>query len=389
MLVRIFIVLSLALGWIAPAGATDVALCTDAGRVVIELFDDDAPQHVANFLDYADRGFYGGTVFHRVIEGFVVQGGGFDAELRGKRPTGTVPNESRNGQDNVRGSVAAARTNDPDSASSQFFVNVTDNPALDATRREPGYTVFGRVAEGMDAIDEIAELPTRALGGFAADVPDPVIGINSVSRMEEGEFSDLPPAQRHGPLREQIDAAVTDDDFGAAFRWLRQFRNACGTMDADLLITESRVALALSDETAAMAALEEFVRVADDSHPGFAAALDTYLELVPEPTVNETTQIMMPSVTELVAHCEPPELPSIPDARSATMDEMVQGQTAVRSFMSASTDHLECLSGVIDNPDLVKEERAYLTSVYNRVVDAMESLASEFNDQVRLIRARQ
>ena len=389
MLVRIFIVLSLALSWAAPAGATDVALCTDAGRVVIELFDDDAPQHVANFLDYADRGFYGGTVFHRVIEGFVVQGGGFDAELRGKRPTGTVPNESRNGQDNVRGSVAAARTNDPDSASSQFFVNVTDNPALDATRREPGYTVFGRVAEGMDAIDEIAELPTRALGGFAADVPDPLIGINSVSRMEEGEFSDLPPAQRHGPLREQIDAAVADDDFGAAFRWLRQFRNACGTMDADLLITESRVALALSDETAAMAALEEFVRVADDSHPGFAAALDTYLELVPEPAANEATQIIMPSVTELVAHCEPPELPSIPDARSATMDEMVQGQTAVRSFMSASTDHLECLSGVIDNPDLVKEERAYLTSVYNRVVDAMESLASEFNDQVRLIRARQ
>ena len=389
MLVRIFIVLSLALGWIAPAGATDVALCTDAGRVVIELFDDDAPQHVANFLDYADRGFYGGTVFHRVIEGFVVQGGGFDAELRGKRPTGTVPNESRNGQDNDRGSVAAARTNDPDSASSQFFVNVTDNPALDATRREPGYTVFGRVAEGMDIIDEIAELPTRALGGFAADVPDPLIGIASVSRMEEGQFSDLHYSERRGPLREQIDAAVAADDFGGAFRWLRQFRNACGTMDPDLLITESRVALALSDETAAMAALEEYVRVADDNHPDFAAALDTYLELVPEPAANESTQIIMPSVTELVTHCEPPELPSIPDARSATMDEMVQGQTAVRSFMSASTDHLECLSGVIDNPDLVKEERAYLTSVYNRVVDAMESLASEFNDQVRLIRARQ
>ena len=389
MLVRIFIVLSLALGWIAPAGATDVALCTDAGRIVIELFDDDAPRHVANFLDYADRGFYGGTVFHRAIEGFVVQGGGFDAELRGKRPTGTVPNESRNGQDNDRGSVAAARTNDPDSASSQFFVNVTDNPALDATRREPGYTVFGRVAEGMDIIDEIAELPTRALGGFAADVPDPLIGINSVSRMEEGEFSDLPLAQRHGPLREQIDVAVADDDFGAAFRWLRQFRNACGTMDPDLLITESRVALALSDETAAMAALEEYVRVADDNHPDFAVALDTYLELVPEPTVNETTQIMMPSVSELVAHCEPSEIPSIPDARTATMDEMVQGQAAVRTYMSASNDHLGCLSGVIDNSDLVKEERAYLTSVYNRVVDAMESIASEFNDQVRLIRARQ
>ena len=386
---HVFISLLLALGCIAPAGATDVALCTDAGRVVIELFDDDAPQHAANFLDYTDRGFYAGTVFHRVIEGFVVQGGGFDAELRGKRPLRTVTNESRNGQDNDRGSVAAARTSDPDSASSQFFVNVTDNPALDSTRRESGYTVFGRVAEGMDVIDEIAELPTRGLGGFAADVPDPLIGINSVSRMEEGEFSDLPLAERHGPLREQIGAAVAADDFGGAFRWLRQFRNACGTMDPDLLITESRVAMALSDETAAMAALEEYVRVADDSHPGFAAALDTYLELVPEPAANESTQIMVPSVTELVAHCEPPESPSIPDARTATMDEMVQGQTAVRTFMSASNDHLECLSGVIDNPGLVKEERAFLTSVYNRVVDAMESAAGEYNDQVRLIRARQ
>ena len=134
---------------------------------------------------------------------------------------------------------------------------------------------------------------------------------------------------------------------------------------------------------------KKYVRVADDSHPRFAAALDTYLELVPEPAANESTQIMVPSVTELVAHCEPPESPSIPDARTATMDEMVQGQTAVRTFMSASNDHLECLSGVIDNPGLVKEERAFLTSVYNRVVDAMESVAGEFNDQVRLIRARQ
>ena len=135
---RTYIALFLTLAWIAPAGATNVVMCTDAGRVVMELFDDDAPAHVANFLDYTDRGFYAGTVFHRVIEGFVVQGGGFDDELRGKRPSGTVPNESRNARDNERGTVAAARTNEPDSASSQFFVNLTDNPALDATRREPG-----------------------------------------------------------------------------------------------------------------------------------------------------------------------------------------------------------------------------------------------------------
>ena len=97
----------------------------------------------------------------------------------------------------------------------------------------------------------------------------------------------------------------------------------------------------------------------------------------------------MPSVTDLVNHCVPPEVPAIVDARAATMDEMVDNQTAVRSFMAASEEHLECLAEVIDSPDLVREERAYLTSAHNRVVDAMEAVAGDFNDQVRLFRDRE
>ena len=386
---RTYVAVCLTLCWAAPAVATDVVICTDAGRVVIELFDDDAPAHVANFLDYTDRGFYAGTVFHRVIEGFVVQGGGFDDELRGKRPSGTVPNESRNGHDNERGTVAAARTTDPDSASSQFFVNLTDNPALDATRREPGYTVFGRVVEGMEVIDEISALPTGPQGGFSGDVPDPLIAIDSVSRLVEAFYNDLSYPERRVLLREQIDTAFAAEDFPATLNWLRQYRNACGTMDADLLVTESRVAVAVDDENAAVAALEQYLRVAEDSHPGFAAALDTYLELVPEPVANETAQITMPSMGDLVNHCVPPEVPAIVDARSATMNEMVENQTAVRSFMAASEEHLECLAEVIDAQDLAREERAYLTSVHNRVVDAMEAVAGDFNDQVRLFRDRE
>ena len=382
------IALCIAACWIAPAGATDVVVCTDSGRVVIELFDDDAPAHVSNFLEYADRGFYGGTVFHRVIEGFVVQGGGFDDELRGKRPSGTVPNESRNGRDNERGTVAAARTADPDSASSQFFVNLTDNPALDATRREPGYTVFGRVIEGMDVIEAIAGLPTSALGGFTGDVPDPLVGITSVSRLAEEQL-DVPLPERPAVLRERIETAAAAGESAAAFDWLVQFRNACGTMDPDLLVTESRAAMELGNEPAVIGALEEYLRVADDAHPGFAAALDTYLAVVPEVEANESTQITMPSVTDLVAHCAPPSVPVIPDARTASMEVMVASQSDVRTFMTASNDHLECLSEVIDSPGLVKEERAYLTTVYNRVIDAMESVAEDFNDQVRIVRSRQ
>ena len=123
--------------------------------------------------------------------------------------------------------------------------------------------------------------------------------------------------------------------------------------------------------------------------PGSRRPLDTYLELVPEPVANETAQITMPSMGDLVNHCVPPEVPAIVDARSATMNEMVENQTAVRSFMAASEEHLECLAEVIDAQDLAREERAYLTSVHNRVVDAMEAVAGDFNDQVRLFRDRE
>ncbi len=152
------------------ARATDVAVCTDEGRFVIELADSEAPKHVANFLAYVDAAYYSGTVFHRTIPGFVVQGGGVDRELRGRPTLAPVENESSNGLRNVRGSVAAARTQDPNSASAQFFVNLADNTQLDAGA-EPGYTVFGRVTEGIQVVERISRLPTGAKGPFPSDVP--------------------------------------------------------------------------------------------------------------------------------------------------------------------------------------------------------------------------
>src|SRR5687768_12922919 len=122
--------------------ATEVAVCTDNGRAVLELADEAAPQHVANFLRYVDMGYYTGTVFHRVQSDLFVQGGGQDRQLRSRSTLPPVPNESSNGLHNTRGTVAAARTSDPDSARSQFFVNLADNTQQLDGGRDPGYTVF-------------------------------------------------------------------------------------------------------------------------------------------------------------------------------------------------------------------------------------------------------
>jgi cyclophilin family peptidyl-prolyl cis-trans isomerase len=375
--------------WASFANATNVTMCTDLGRVVIELLDDDAPLHVTNFLDYTDRGFYGGTIFHRVIPGFVVQGGGFDKELRGKRPSTPVQNESRNRRKNQRGTLAAARTSDPHSASSQFFVNLNDNDDLNASRQELGYTVFGQVIQGMSVIDTIAKLPTGPSGIFPSDVPDPVISINSITRLEEERYSEVPHTERDGLIRAEIQAALNSNDQTAVFFWIQQMRNICGSIDSDLLVVESEAALAKRDEPAALASLEEYLRVTEDSHNSYARALELYLAIVPVPQENLATQAMMPSIQEIAGHCTPATVPAIPDGRSATIQRMISGQTELRHFMALTNNQLECLSELIDGEQLRKDEQALLTSYYNRRIEAMENSASNFNEQVQIVRARQ
>jgi peptidyl-prolyl cis-trans isomerase A (cyclophilin A) len=162
--------LALALTWAAvPALAQKVRLATSAGDIVLELDAEKAPKTVANFVQYVKAGHYDGTVFHRVIETFMIQGGGYrlDKGKLAERPTKPpIPLESRNGLSNVRGTVAMARTNDPNSATAQFFINVVDNLFLDQpnSRDGNGYAVFGRVVEGMDVLDKIRVVPTQPQG---------------------------------------------------------------------------------------------------------------------------------------------------------------------------------------------------------------------------------
>ena len=159
---------------VAATGNPQVVLETSKGAITIELYPDKAPKTVENFIAYVKAGHYDGTVFHRVIDGFMVQGGGFDAKLTQKPTRAAIQNEADNGLKNKRGTVAMARTGDPHSATAQFFVNTADNAFLDHTGKNErgwGYTVFGKVVSGMDVVDAIGKSKTGARGPFSQDVP--------------------------------------------------------------------------------------------------------------------------------------------------------------------------------------------------------------------------
>jgi len=159
---------------------------TSLGNFTIELFEKEAPLTARNFLQYVDDGHFDGTVFHRVIPGFVVQGGGMTADMRQKPTRAPIRNEADNGLKNRRGTLSMARTNDPNSATSQFFVNLVDNAFLDPGRGGAGYAVFGCVTEGMNVIDKMAEVRTGSKG-MHQDVPlEPVVVNKAVRVSAEG-----------------------------------------------------------------------------------------------------------------------------------------------------------------------------------------------------------
>jgi cyclophilin family peptidyl-prolyl cis-trans isomerase len=170
----------------ALAANPQVDIETTAGTIRVELYPDAAPKTVANFLDYVKAKFYDGTQFHRVIDGFMIQGGGYTSEFYEKPTRPAVPIESEQslkaGLKNVPGTLAMARTNNPNSATSQFFINVADNSRLNFRSADPagyGYTVFGKVVSGMDVVSKIAKTPTGAAGPFPTDVPKERVTIKS------------------------------------------------------------------------------------------------------------------------------------------------------------------------------------------------------------------
>ena len=169
--------------------APRVKFATTAGDFVVEVYPDKAPKTVENFLQYVTDKHYDGTIFHRVIDNFMVQGGGFDAQFAQKKTRAPVVHEGREalakgGPKNVAGTLAMARTSDPQSATAQFFINVKDNAFLDPSAQQPGYTVFGKLVSGMETLQKIKTSPTGAGGPFPSDVPRTPILINSATLLK-------------------------------------------------------------------------------------------------------------------------------------------------------------------------------------------------------------
>ena len=191
----------------SPSPAGPVATVeTSLGRIRIALDQEKAPITVANFAKYARAGHYSGTVFHRVIPNFMVQGGGMTAELKEKPTSPPIRNEARNGVRNTRGSIAMARTNDPNSATAQFFINLKDNPSLDFGIQGAGYAVFGHVIEGMDVVDKIAAVRTKTAGPYENVPVTPVViksakveGLSAAARPAAAGTAS--PAPRTAPRR--------------------------------------------------------------------------------------------------------------------------------------------------------------------------------------------
>jgi cyclophilin family peptidyl-prolyl cis-trans isomerase len=374
-----FLLVAAALAGSGVASATEVAVCTDQGRFVIELADREAPKHVENFLRYVDMAYYSGTVLHRVRPGFVVQGGGLDRKLRGKPTLPPVPNESGNGLRNERGSVAAARGQDPNSATSQFFVNLDDNLDLDDVPGR-GFTVFGRVKQGIRVLDAISHLPTGASGPLKSDVPMPLVVIHSITRLDESALAAIPEQGREAALKQRITEAAAADDHGAALRWIGLYRAACGPAEPSIALTEARAALAQNDQRRAVFVLEEYFATAQSGEPTYDDALALYRDAVPE---NQR------SAAQPVADCAAPVAPEIPDGGTSSTEQMVAGQARMKAFVAAGQTYIACIDHVADDKERAIQERNAAIVEHNRMVGEMERLAGDFNTQVRAFKARQ
>lgn len=375
-----FPLLVLALLSLAPqaALAVDVRLCTDLGAIDVALDERNAPGHTANFLHYVRTGFYTGTVLHRVVAESMVQGGAYDLHLQQRQPDAPVRNESSNGLSNRRGTIAASRSEDPDSATSRFFFNLSDNPHLDATEETPGYTVFGRVTAGLDVLDAIAALPTRRVGDLP-DVPVPLIEVRSVTMLPSEASFGLGDISDPARLQAAFEAARASGDAAETLAAIDALRRNCIELDGEQHIAEAEAAIELGQVERARYGLAQYLAKATALDPLLPRAqrLDASLPAKPQAS----------RIEALAADCRRPSAPTIPDGRVADLRTMQATESAVRQHRQLGERYLSCMKSLLDSGRLNEPETIDATQRHNRMVEELTAVATRFNEAVRDFKA--
>lgn len=362
----------------SPALAVDVRVCTDLGAIDLSLDEQRAPRHTANFLRYAESGFYSGTVIHRVVPGSMAQGGSFDLNLERRAAGNPVINESANGLSNLRGTIAASRSDDPNSATSQFFFNLTDNTHLDAQPGVPGYTVFGRVTAGLEVLDRIAASPTGRVSGLD-DVPRPLIEVQSIVELDRAPVFGVSIEQDPASLANGLELARARGDAAGILDAIDQFRQSCVALNAEQQLAEAEAAITLGRADRARYTLEHLLAKIADFAPEAGAARRLLARLA-EP-------VRQRSADELIGHCRTPVAPSIPDGRLAQQITMQEIEGAVRRYRQLGELYLSCVTQRLGRSDLEPAERADVIRRHNAFAVELTAVLVRFNQAVRDFKA--
>lgn len=364
----------------SPAAfAIDVRICTNLGIVDVELDERNAPRHARNFARYADSGYYSGTIIHRAVAE-MIQAGGYNLEFERRRPEEPVPSEAANGLSNERGTIAASRReDDPDSATSQFYFNLTDNPHLDAAPGSAGYTVFGRVTGGLEVLDAIARQPTRRAGDLT-EVPSPVIELESVSVIERAALFGLSVEPDPASLQAAFAAAEATGDPAARLEAVDALRAACVSLDSEQFLAEAESANALGNTERARYSLEQFIARARTADPLLPRAQRLYASL-PQPQES--------NFEDHIAHCRRPAAPTIPDGRFTDRAALAAVESAVVRYKQLGEAYVACIARVIDGGELNDLEIIDATNAHNEFVIELTGEAQRFNQAVREFRATQ
>ena len=377
LLVLISIALILGSG---TALAVDVRICTSRGAIDVELDDRRAPLHAANFVRYAESGFYDGTMLHRAVPGSMVQGGSYTPGLERRTPGDPVQNESGNGLSNQRGTIAASRADDPDSATSQFYFNLSDNTHLDARPGAPGYTVFGRVTAGLQVLDAISAMPTRRTGNLD-DVPQPLVVVESVTALDRQPQFGLSIEPDPAALRADLETMRSRGDAPGILGAVDALRRSCIDLDPSERLAEAEAAEALG--------LNERSRYARERYTATANRLDPALLRAEQLLGGLPAAEPIRDIDSLIAHCRRPVAPSVPDGRFTELTTMQALEGAVLRHRQLGELYIDCVARVIENEELNDAETIELTKRHNDAVIETTAVLMRFNQAVRTFKAAQ